>query len=51
MSPSQRLSDEHLPLEEEDKVAPGARAEDVMASRGLYSDADLYFTFAMEIKV
>jgi hypothetical protein len=51
MSPSQGLSDKHLPLEKEDKVAPGARAEDIVASGGLYSDADLYFTFAMEIEV
>jgi hypothetical protein len=51
MSPLQGLSDKHLLLKKKDKVTPGAKAEDVLAFRGLYLDADLYFTFAIEIKV
>ena len=52
MSPSQGLSNKHPPLGEDNGVAPGARAEDVVASSRLYSDADLLFTTsATEIEV
>ncbi len=42
MSPLQGLSDEHSLLEEDDEVAPSTRAEEVVASGQVYTEADLY---------
>jgi len=49
MSPLQGLSDKHSLLEE-DKVAPGATAKEVVVSRGLYTKANLYFATPITVK-
>ncbi len=49
MSPLQGLSDEHSLLEEVDEVVPGARAEEVAASRGVHMEADLYFATSVTL--
>jgi hypothetical protein len=48
MSPLQGLSDEHSLLEG-DEVAPSATAEEVVVSRRLYTEADLYFATPMTV--
>jgi hypothetical protein len=48
MSPLQGLSNEHLLLED-NKVAPSARAEVVVASKGVYIEFDLYFATSVTI--
>jgi hypothetical protein len=48
MSPLQGLSDEHSLLEG-DEVAPGATAKEVVASGGLYTEADSYFATPMTV--
>ena len=42
MSPSQGSLDEHSPLEEDDEIVLGTRVEDVVADKGLYSDAHFF---------
>jgi hypothetical protein len=48
MSPLQGLSNEHS-LFEDDEVAPGARAEVVVASGGVYIEFNLYFATSVTI--
>jgi hypothetical protein len=49
MSPLQRLSNKHLLLID-NRVAPGARVEEVIASKGVYTEVDLYFVTSMTIE-
>jgi hypothetical protein len=49
MSPLQGLSEEHSLLGE-DEVALGARAEEVMASWGVYTEADIYFATSKAVE-
>jgi hypothetical protein len=47
--PLQKLFDKHSLLEG-DKVAPSATAKEVIASRGLYTKADLYFAMPITVR-
>jgi hypothetical protein len=49
MSPLQGLSDKHSLLEG-DKVAPSAIAKEVIASKGLYTKANLYFATPITVE-
>jgi hypothetical protein len=50
MSPLQGLSEEHSLLEGGDEVALGARAEEVVASWGVHTEADIYFVTSMAVE-
>jgi hypothetical protein len=50
MSPLQGLFEEHSLLEEGNEVVLGARAEEVVASWWVHTEADIYFATSMAVE-